>query len=150
MPIFLVQESESQVLTVPLGQGSAPFNPRSQLLPVSPSASVSVPNGTFKSGKTSRTCILSLQVSVPYRVNNKGVTKRGKKKKKAGEFIADAAADENGMFCDRPSHAAYHTTCLLNYWVLKRKSKFWKEIITDKCSSDRSAKRPKFVSLTTN
>lgn len=91
------KESESQVLTVPLGQGSAPFNPRSQLLPVSPSASVSVPNGTFKSGKTSRTCILSLQVSVPYRVSSKGVTKKGRKKKKAGEFIADAAADENGV-----------------------------------------------------
>lgn len=102
------------MLTVPLGQGSAPFNPRSQLLPVSPSASVSVPNGTFKSGKTSRTCILSLQVSVPYRVN-KGVTKKGRKKKKAGEFLADAAADENGMVFDRPSYGVYHTAHLLNY-----------------------------------
>ena len=86
------------MLTVPLGQGSAPFNPRSQLLPDSPLASVSVPNGTFKSGKTSRTCILSLQVSVPYRVNSKGVMKRGRKKKKAGEPLADADQDENGMF----------------------------------------------------
>lgn len=98
---FLRQESDPQVLTVPLGQGSAPFNPRSQLLPVSPSASVSVPNGTFKSGKTSRTCILSLQVSVPYRVNSKGVMKRGRKKKKAGGPLADAVEDENGMFRDK-------------------------------------------------
>ena len=90
------------MVTVPLGQGSAPFNPRSQLLPVSPSSSVSVPNGTFKSGKTSRTCILSLQVSVPYRVNSKGVKKRGRKKKKAGaESLSDAVEDENGMFRDQ-------------------------------------------------
>lgn len=105
------------MLTVPLGQGSAPFNPRSQLLPVSPSASVSVPNGTFKSGKTSRTCILSLQVSVPYRVSSKGVTKKGRKKKKAGEFIADAAADENGMFRERPSYDAYRKPHLLRVFL---------------------------------
>lgn len=117
MSFFLLQESESQVLTVPLGQGSAPFNPRSQLLPVSPSASVSVPNGTFKSGKTSRTCILSLQVSVPYRVSSKGVTKKGRKKKKTGEFIADAAADENGMFWERASYDAHYKPYLLNYWI---------------------------------
>ena len=110
------------MLTVPLGQGSAPFNPRSQLLPVSPSASVSVPNGTFKSGKTSRTCILSLQVSVPYRVS-KGATKKGRKKKKAGEFIADAAADENGMFWERSSYDAYRKPYLLNYWMLQRESR---------------------------
>lgn len=83
-------------MTNPLGQGSAPFNPRSQLLPVSPSSSVSIPNGTFRGGKTSRTCILSLQVSVPYRVNNKSTKKRGKKKN-AGEPLSDAAEDENGM-----------------------------------------------------
>lgn len=59
---------------------------------------MSVPNGTFKSGKTSRTCILSLQVSVPYRVNSKGTKKRGKKKKNAGESLSDTAEDENGMF----------------------------------------------------
>lgn len=59
---------------------------------------MSVPNGTFKSGKTSRTCILSLQVSVPYRVNSKGTKKRGKKKKIAGESLSDTAEDENGMF----------------------------------------------------
>ncbi|PFX29034.1 polycomb protein suz12-like [Stylophora pistillata] len=91
------KESDPQVVTNPLGQGSAPFNPRSQLLPVSPSSSVSIPNGTFRGGKTSRTCILSLQVSVPYRVNNKSTKKRGKKKKNAGEPLSDAAEDENGV-----------------------------------------------------
>lgn len=87
------------MLTVPLGQGSAPFNPRSQLLPSAPEACVSVQNGTFKSGKTSRTCILSLQVSVPYRVNGKG-TKKRRKKKKTGEPQSDAAEEENGMIYD--------------------------------------------------
>lgn len=95
-----MQETDPQVVTVPLGQGSAPFNPRSQLLPVSPSASVSVPNGTFKSGKTSRTCILSLQVSVPYRVNSKG-TKKKRKKKNAVESQSDATQEENGMIRDK-------------------------------------------------
>lgn len=90
------KETDPQVITVPLGQGSAPFNPRSQLLPASPSACVSVHNGTFKSGKTSRTCILSLQVSVPYRVNAKG-TKKKRKKKKAGEPQSDVGEEENGV-----------------------------------------------------
>lgn len=83
------------MVTVPLGQGSAPFNPRTQLLPVSPSASVSVASGTFKSGKTSRTCILSLQVSVPYRINGKGTKK--KLKKKAGDSQSDVPEEENGI-----------------------------------------------------
>lgn len=89
------KETDPQVVTVPLGQGSAPFNPRTQLLPVSPSASVSVPSGTFKSGKTSRTCILSLQVSVPYRINGKGTKK--KLKKKAGDSQSDVPEEENGI-----------------------------------------------------
>jgi len=90
------KETDPQVLSVPLGQGSAPFNPRSQLLPVSPAASVSVPNGKLKSGKTSRTCILSLQVSVPYRVNTKGTKKRGRKKK-TEEPQSDKIEEENGV-----------------------------------------------------
>lgn len=88
------KETDPQVITVPLGQGSAPFNPRSQFLPASPSSSVSVPNGTFKSGKTSRTCILSLQVSVPYRVNSKAPKK--KRKKSVVEVQSDMGETENG------------------------------------------------------
>ena len=49
--LFFSQETDPQVLSVPLGQGSAPFNPRSQLLPVSPAASVSVPNGKLKAAR---------------------------------------------------------------------------------------------------
>ncbi|XP_015778039.1 PREDICTED: polycomb protein suz12-B-like [Acropora digitifera] len=89
------KETDPQVVTVPLGQGSAPFNPRSQLLPASPSASVSVPNGTFKSGKTSRTCILSLQVSVPYRIHSKGPKKKRKKSTVGAQ--SDLGEAENGM-----------------------------------------------------
>jgi len=98
--LFFSQETDPQVLSVPLGQGSAPFNPRSQLLPVSPAASVSVPNGKLKSGKTSRTCILSLQVSVPYRVNTKGTKKRGRKKK-TEEPQSDKIEEENGMITEK-------------------------------------------------
>lgn len=94
------KETDPQVVTVPLGQGSAPFNPRSQLLPASPSASVSVPNGTFKSGKTSRTCILSLQVSVPYRIHSKGPKKKRKKSTVGAQ--SDLGEAENGMDLDTP------------------------------------------------
>ena len=97
---FYAKETDPQVVTVPLGQGSAPFNPRSQLLPASPSASVSVPNGTFKSGKTSRTCILSLQVSVPYRIHSKGPKKKRKKSTVGGQ--SDLGEAENGMDLDTP------------------------------------------------
>ena len=56
---------------------------------------------------------------MPYRVNSKGVTKRGRKKKKAGELMADAAADENGMFWNRPLYDACHTPYLLSYWEVE-------------------------------
>lgn len=97
---FYAKETDPQVVTVPLGQGSAPFNPRSQLLPASPSACVSVPNGTFKSGKTSRTCILSLQVSVPYRIHSKGPKKKRKKSTVGAQ--SDLGEAENGMDLDTP------------------------------------------------
>ena len=44
-------------------------------------------------------------------------SKKGRKKKKAGEFIADDAADENGMFRERPSYDAYRKPHLLRVFL---------------------------------
>lgn len=68
-----------QIDQVLLGKAAVPFNPSSQLLPVSSSAIVSVPNNTFKCSKGfSKTYILMLQVAVPYKVPIKGNKKTKK------------------------------------------------------------------------
>ena len=71
-----------------------PFNPRSQLLPTSPTASISIPNNMFKSAKNSKLCILTLQASVPYRRRSKN----GKKGKRKEEVVAQPPVPENGSF----------------------------------------------------
>lgn len=66
-----------------LGQGSAPYNPRSQLLPPSPGASLSVENSAFSNGKAVKTCILTLEVRVPIQVS----TKPGKRGRRQGSPV---------------------------------------------------------------
>ena len=70
-------------MQVALGRGSAPYNPRSQLLPPSPAASLSVENSAFSNGRTVKTCILTLDVTVPFQV----VTKQSRRGRKQGSLV---------------------------------------------------------------
>ncbi|EDO42650.1 predicted protein, partial [Nematostella vectensis] len=80
------KDSELQVDQVSLGEGVVPFNPRSQLLPLTSSSSVTIPNTTFKASKAySKTCLLTLQVAVPYKTPIKGNKGRPPKKKDSDE-----------------------------------------------------------------
>lgn len=88
---FFKQESDMQFDQVLLGKAAVPFNPTSQLLPVSSSAILSIPNTNFKGSKGfSKTYILMIQVGVPYRIPIKGAKKARK----------DSSSHDNGIYGD--------------------------------------------------